>query len=186
MPTSESPTEPTSPTTAQPVSPPSDEPPSTRRRWRTRLTLLATAGLAAWFFGNLYEAVVFSPNWVVDNPDQLLDLNRFFRRTSPTWYVVPLLASLGLIWALQATNRESGLAAGHRRAGLLAAAAFGLNLYIVTTIIPVLFGPDVALRTADELTAAAWRWNVLNVARMGLVAAAGWQVFTLYRMLDRL
>jgi len=29
-----------------------------------RLTLTAVIGLAYWLFGNLYEAVVFSPNWV--------------------------------------------------------------------------------------------------------------------------
>src|SRR5690349_24243115 len=43
-----------------------------RQKW---LTLVAVLGLAYWFFGNLYEAIVFSPNWVTDTPAQMTRLN---------------------------------------------------------------------------------------------------------------
>src|SRR5215212_5573590 len=65
------------------------------------LTLATVVGLAYWLFGNLYEAVVLSPNWVVDSPAQLTRLNEFFVVTSPTLYFVPLaLAALALVFVI--------------------------------------------------------------------------------------
>ncbi len=142
-------------------------------RWRRPVTLVALFGLAFWFFGNLYEAVVFSPNWILDSDLQLQRLNAFFVRTSPTTYFlsVPPVAVL-CSWVLAVWPGE-GLAAGrYRRAGAWSVAAFAINALIVAWIIPQLFGPEVDRATADELRTWAWRWNALNVARMALVAGA--------------
>lgn len=48
------------------------------------VTLGALLGYLHWFFGNLYEAVVFSPNWVLNSPAQMERLHGFFVATSPT------------------------------------------------------------------------------------------------------
>jgi hypothetical protein len=55
-----------------------------------RITLIAMPGLLHWFFGNFYEVIVISPNWVVDSPIQMKRHNEFFVNTSPTIYFVPL------------------------------------------------------------------------------------------------
>jgi hypothetical protein len=149
------------------------------------LTLLAVWGLAYWFFGNLYEAIVFSPNWVVDSPAQIKRLNEFFINTSPTTYfvIVTQLATL-TVWLLLWLNRERGLRRDYRRAGFLALAAALLNVYIVAVLIRSIFGHDSAL-DADRLHTYLWRWNALNLLRMALVAATAVYLFSAFRKLDR-
>lgn len=150
-----------------------------------RLTLVALLGLAHWFFGNLYEAVVFSPNWVVDSVTQMRRLHEFFVNTSPTLYFVPLTqAATVLVWVLLAINRDRELKPDYRRASLFALASTALNAFIVATVITKLFGADY-LSHADELTSYCWRWNILNVLRMTLVATTAVYVFNAYRKLDR-
>jgi hypothetical protein len=155
------------------------------RRLQKALTLSAVLGFVWWLFGNLYEAIVISPNWVVDSPAQLARLNAFFVHTTPTAYFIPVvpLATL-LAWALWGSNREVALKGDYRRAAALAAAAMAVNAFIVSTLIVRLFGDDF-LAHAAELHAYAWRWNLLNVVRMALVAATAWQLFRAFVKLAR-
>jgi hypothetical protein len=155
------------------------------RRWRARWTLLATLGFAHWFFGNLYEAVVFSPNWVLDSASQLTRLNEFFVRTSPTLYFVPVISvAAPLAWGLHATNHDLALRSTYRLSSLFALLAVALNTFIVATVITRLFGDDYAVHSG-ELNGYAWRWNVLNVLRMALVAATTGYLFSAFRRLER-
>ena len=152
---------------------------------RRGLTLLALLALAQWFFGNLYEAVVISPNWVVDSPRQLTRLNEFVVRTHPAVYFVPA-SVIGpiLVWGLTGLNRDPALTPSYRRASFFAALAMLLNAYIVATIVRKLFGPGY-LAHPDDLGTSCRRWNILNVARMTLVAAASVCLFGAFRKLDR-
>lgn len=153
-----------------------------RQKW---LTLAAVIGLAYWFFGNLYEAIVISPNWIVDSAEQLTRLNGFFVNTGPTLFFVPLtFVATALVWMLLLVNRDSELRVHYRKASLLALALTVLNIVIVTTLVTRLFGADY-LSYADELSTYAWRWNVLNVIRMLLTAATAIQLFGAFRKLDR-
>jgi hypothetical protein len=153
-----------------------------RLKW---LTLAALLGLAHWFFGNLYEAIVISPNWVVDSPAQLTRLNEFFVRTSPTLFFVPVtpIATV-LVWVVTLLNREPATARNYARASLFIALAMLLNALIVTTLISKLFGSDYLSHTR-ELQAYAARWNILNVCRMSLVATSIVYLFSAFRLLDR-
>lgn len=153
-----------------------------RQKW---LTLVAVLGLAYWFFGNLYEAIVFSPNWVTDTPAQLTRLNEFFVNTSPTLYFVPLtfLAVL-LTWVLLAINRDPALRTDYRRAGAVALLLMGLNALIVATIVTKLFGTDF-LADPHRLSSYVWGWNILNLLRMALTATTAALLFTAFRKLDR-
>jgi hypothetical protein len=146
------------------------------------LTLLGLIGMLQWLFGNLYEAVVISPNWVVDSPAALDRLHGFFVRTTPTTYFVPftLLAPVA-IWAAFALHRSPEL----KRASAFAAAAAALNAFIVTTIVMKLFAEDYRSYSAIELHALCVRWNVLNSVRMALTAATIFFAFAAYRALDR-
>lgn len=150
-----------------------------------RLTLIAILGFAHWFFGNLYEAVVFSPNWVVDSPRQMTRLNEFFVTTSPSWYFVPLtLGATVLVWALLATNRDATLARHYRWAGLFALLSAALNAFIVATVVTKLFGRDYSSHS-ELLSSYCRRWNILNVFRMVLVATTTVHLFGAFRRLDR-
>ncbi|GAA2635527.1 hypothetical protein SMC26_08345 [Actinomadura fulvescens] len=150
-----------------------------------RLTLTAVIGLAYWLFGNLYEAIVFSPNWVRDSPDQFTRLDGFFTVTGPTLYFVPLTPLvLVLVWLLWWRNRDEDLVPDYRRAALAALILTALTAYIVAAVVSQMFGAD-ALARPENLNAAAWRWNVLNIVRMILTAATAWFMFNAFRKLDR-
>ena len=149
------------------------------------LTFAAVMGLAWWFFGNLYEAVVFSPNWVIDSPAQLQRLNALFVTTSPTAYFVPITpAAVLLAWGLMLGNRQQALQSDYRKAGVLGALAMALNAFIVATLITKLFGADFASH-GEALSTYATRWNVLNAVRMVLTAATAAYLFSAFRKLDR-
>jgi hypothetical protein len=156
-----------------------------RRSTQKRLTLVAVLGMAWWFFGNLYEAIVFSPNWVVDSPAQFTRLNEFFTVTGPTLYFVPVtVLATGLTWILLWLNRDDDVMADCKRAGMSALVLTVLNIVIVTRVVPNLFGDDY-LSHAGTLTAYAWTWNILNVFRMALTATTAYFLFNSFRKLDR-
>lgn len=149
------------------------------------LTLLAVLGLLYWFFGNLYETIVISPNWIVDSPAQMQRLNHFFVRTSPTLYFVPLtqIATL-LVWLVWLINREDYLKRDYKMAAIFAAFSTLLNFFIVSTIVIKLFGDDFMTR-ADQLNTLCWRWNVLNTFRMIVVFTTTHFMFQAFRKLDK-
>jgi hypothetical protein len=149
------------------------------------LTLTTVVGLAYWLFGNLYEAVVFSPNWVVDSPAQLTRLNEFFVVTSPTLYFVPLaLAALALVFVAAWLNPVGELAPLYRRARLLAVLDVALNAVIIPFVITRMVGPGYREHLADA-TALAWWWNGLNLVRIALTAGTAALLFSAFRTLDR-
>jgi hypothetical protein len=154
-------------------------------RLQRRITLLTVLGMAYWFFGNLYEAVVFSPNWIDDSPTQFARLDGFFTNTGPTLYFVPLTQlATALTWLLWWRNRDDEVRTDYRRAGLASLALTTLTAAFVGLVIPRMFGAD-ALANPAGLQPAAWTWNVLNVGRMILTATTGWYLFQAFRKLDR-
>jgi hypothetical protein len=156
-----------------------------RNRLVKWLTLVGTLGLAHWFFGNLYEAVVISPNWIVDSPAQLTRLNEFFVRTSPTLFFIPVTPiAAALVWLTTALNRERAVARSYQRASIFIALAMALNTLIVSTLIVHLFGEDYHAHAA-QLQTYATRWNILNLLRMALVATTIVYLFQAFRQLDR-
>ncbi len=151
-----------------------------------RLTLFAIIGLSYWFFGNLYEAIVISPNWVVDSPTQMKRLNEFFVTTSPTIYFVPLtqIATV-LVWFLLWKNKVNSIRLELKRASIFAVLVTILNTIIVSTVVLKLFGTDFE-KYGDFLTTLTWRWNVLNFFRMVLVGMTIYYLFNAYRKLDKM
>jgi hypothetical protein len=149
------------------------------------LVLLSLLGMLHWLFGNLYEAIVFSPNWVLDSPAQLDRMHALFARTSPTAYFVPIsfLAPV-LAWIAHLGNREESAARHFRRASAFAFLASALNAFIVVTIVTVLFGEDYRAHSDVELHALCVRWNLLNAVRMVLSAASAFYLFAAFRKLD--
>lgn len=146
------------------------------------LLLLALIGLAWWFFGNLYEAIVISPNWVVDSPAQLTRLHGFFVVTSPTAYFVPVtLIGILLMWIALFIGRR---VLPHRTAILAAAVSVVLvivTVIIVSVLVEGLFGPGY-LDHPEALHSYTWWWNAANVLRMALTATCGILVWKLLHL----
>ena len=95
------------------------------RRYQYGFTLAAMLGLAQWFYGNLYEAIVLSPNWIQNSEVQMHRLNDFFTRTGPTLYFVPLTQiATALVWVLWFGNDRPELGRNYRRAGVFAFAVY--------------------------------------------------------------
>jgi hypothetical protein len=148
---------------------------SFQKQW----TLAAIIGLAYWFFGNLYEAIVISPNWIIDSPMQVKRLNDFFVTTSPTLYFVPITQIATIL------NKEKSVQSDYKIAGVLAVLVTFLNIFIVSTIILKIFGNDY-LQYGEYLNVLCWRWNILNFFRMILTFLVMFYLFNVYRKLDKL
>lgn len=151
-----------------------------------KLILITIIGLLWWLFGNWYEAIVISPNWVVDSPTQMKRLHEFFVNTTPTVYFVPvtILANV-MVWVVYFLNRTDIVRSDLKRASIAALVASAINAFIVSTIITKLFAPDFA-RFGDELSVLTQRWNILNIFRMITVAITIVFLFRAFRKLDRL
>jgi hypothetical protein len=155
-------------------------------RFQQKLLMASIFGLAWWFFGNMYEQIVISPNWVVDSPEQMMRLHEFFVVTTPTIYFVPItqLATV-LVWGIYFLNKSEIVKPDLKRASFFALLATLLNAFIVTTIVLKLFAGDFE-KYGSYLTTLTWRWNVLNVLRMALVGITIHYAFNAYRKLDRI
>ncbi|MBW0101141.1 hypothetical protein [Pseudonocardia sp. KRD291] len=145
--------------------------------------VVSLVGFAWWFFGNLYEAVVISPNWVTDSPAQLTRLHEFFVVTGPTLYFIPANpVAVVVFWAALVIGRRvlpRRLAAAALVASVLLVA---LTAVIVAVLVRGLFGADY-LDHADRLVDYARWWNVANAVRMALTATC---LVLVWRMLRRL
>lgn len=153
-----------------------------QKKW----TVISLLGLAYWFFGNLYEEIVFAPNWVVDSASQLKRLHDFFINTSPTMYFMPItqLASIA-VWMIWWLNKVDIVKRDYRTASLFILLATLLNVFIVSTIVAKLFALDLE-KHGEYLTTLCWQWNILNVLRMVLVYIAIHHLFNGYRKLERM
>lgn len=144
--------------------------PAERGARRRRSALVATVGLAAWFFGNVYEGAVGLPQLLVwarrDRPAGLLAVGspvRYFAPLAP-----PVLASTGISLAQDWRVGEDRGVVAARTACLLGALA--LSGYLIRTVnVPLLAGRSPGALDGTELSA---RWHQVNAARVVLVGVA--------------
>jgi hypothetical protein len=140
----------------------------------TRWAVVARVGLACWFFGNLYEAVV-------DVPGLLADARAGRARPvlapgSPVRYYAPTLPPT---LAATATTLIRAGRAGHRGRAVTAAAALASAAAMTAWLVP-----NVNLRllragspmSASERRHLVRTWHRLNAARMGALAIVWWSL----------
>ena len=153
-----------------------------RKNW----TLFAIIGFAYWFFGNLYEAIVFGPNWIIENPDQLKLLNDFFINSSPTLYFVPMtLIAAITVWVLTFTNKVAVVKRDYRMASIFAFIVTALTSFIVGFVLSKMFGPSFYENPAEG-SYYGDLWNKLNAVRLVLEIVTLYYLFNAYRKLDKL
>lgn len=140
---------------------------------RRILMYFTVFGIAMWFFGNLYEAVVIGPNIAGDTKEQLRTFQQFTVVTNPVYYYIPLtqIAAVTLIvWFVRTPWR-----APEKRslfiASLAEIAAVALSIYIIVKLNMTLFFGSLG-ETPDELHRLALQWNLLNLIRVGVTALA--------------
>ncbi|MGH3722880.1 MAG: anthrone oxygenase family protein [Mycobacterium sp.] len=140
---------------------------------RRILMYFTVFGIAMWFFGNLYEAIVIGPNIAGDSKEQLKAFQQFTEVTNPVYYYVPLtlVAAITLIvWFVRTPFRAP------EKVSLLLAcvaeiAAVILSVYVIVKLNMTLFFGSLG-ETPRELHDLALQWNVLNLVRVVLTAVA--------------
>lgn len=149
-------------------------------------TLFSIFGITYWFFGNLYEAIVFGPNWAIKDPNHLKHLNDFFVNSSPTVYFIPmtLLAAIS-IWILTFFNKIETVKREYRMASILALIITVMTSLIVGLVLSKMFGPGY-FENPSEGSFYGMLWNILNALRLLLEVATIYYLFNVYRRLDKL
>lgn len=140
--------------------------------WLTGFTI---AGLAHWFFGNLYETVVFTPNTLGDPASALTHWNAFMRVSNPVWYYIPLSPLTFLASATAyglGRNQEPVLRRWLLRTMLLTTLATILTVYIVTQInLNVFFSGMDLEANRDRVNAMIWHGIPFGLTRLVAVGA---------------
>ena len=148
----------------------------------TNLLLFALLGIAMWFFGNLYEAIVIGPNMLSNSIVRINHWQGFFAVTNPAFFYVPVpqLATVVLIVLYFKTSKQKvALKKLLKLATIFQVVSILLSVYIITQINFKLFFGDLG-KYADQVPSMALLWNILNVTRVFLVGIALVFVFKAY------
>jgi phosphotransferase system glucose/maltose/N-acetylglucosamine-specific IIC component len=130
------------------------------------VTFFGLFGMALWFFGNLYEGIVFGPNWKMDNSDQLHHLNQFFLQSSLKFYFIPMtVLTVLVIWAVTLWDKIEIVKLDLLKASILALIISILSAYIVGFVLSQMFGPGF-YNNPEEGGYYGKLWNILNLVRM--------------------
>ena len=149
-------------------------------------TLFSLFSIAYWFFGNLYEAIVFGPNWNQDDPEILHHLNSVFVQSSPNAYFVPMTLFAALsVWIVTFLNKIDAVKKEYKIASILTLIITVLTSLIVALVLSKMFGPEF-YENQSEGSYYGTLWNYLNVVRMILEAATIYYLFNIYRKLDKI
>jgi hypothetical protein len=146
------------------------------------LLLFSLFGIAMWFFGNLYEAIVIGPNMLTDSMVRMGHWQNFFVFTNPAFFYVPVpqLATVILITLFFKTDpQKTELKRLLKLANIFQVTSIMLSVYIITQINFKLFFGDLT-KYANSVYSMALLWNSLNFIRVCLVAAALTFVFKAY------
>ncbi|MUM15843.1 DUF1772 domain-containing protein [Mycobacterium sp. CBMA271] len=140
---------------------------------RRILMYFTVFGIAMWFFGNLYEAIVIGPNIAGDSKEQLKAFQQFTEVTNPVYYYIPLtqIATITLIVWFVRTPRKAPEKLSLLMACIVEIAAVALSGYVIVKLNMTLFFGSLG-ETPSELHQLALQWNLLNLIRVGLTAVA--------------
>lgn len=149
------------------------------------LVIFALFGMALWFFGNLYEAVVIAPNLLVDSTTKAHAWQVFFTVTNPVFFYVPLgpLAVVAMIILyIKMRSRDRLLERYLRIALIFGLSGLLLGVYIITQINLKLFFGNIE-ELAPRLHGLAVQWNILNGIRVGCLLVVIIYLFKSYNWL---
>ncbi|HXS37169.1 MAG TPA: hypothetical protein VN721_10745 [Flavipsychrobacter sp.] len=134
------------------------------------LLLFSLFGVAMWFFGNLYEAIVIAPNMLNNTIEKMHAWQAYFVVTNPAFfYALSPLATIALLIVYVKTSKQkTELKRLLRFASIFQIIAYALSIYIITQINLKLFFANLN-DNPDQLHTKAVLWNILNIIRIILV-----------------
>ena len=157
-------------------------PDNSYRRW----FLVALFSTCALFFAELFEQIVFVPNWLIgDVPKNVLHFRGFKHVADPGMYYGPfaILAILSHVVLLRAKDAFS---AEQKKAILSSLVAFlivlGVTAYVIATINVPIF--DKGLVPNEQLTSKLTLWASLNMLRIVLPGYALYKLVSLLKFKD--
>lgn len=140
---------------------------------------LALGALAALCFGELFEQIVFVPNWLVGDVAQNVAHFRAFKHTSdPGAFFFPA-AVLSLIAHAVLWRRRAEFAEPARLGVRASFAMLLLTAALTAYVIPMLNLPlweQTPVLGEAALHAMLWEWAVINVFRIALPAYGIWRL----------
>jgi hypothetical protein len=146
------------------------------------LLLFALLGITLWFFGNLYEGIVITPNLLIDPIGKMYNWQKFFTVTNPIFFYIPLvpIAVLTTIVLYFKTPKEKIVLKRHLKyAAIFLIFALGVGIFIITQINFRLFFGNIE-KISGEIYKLAVLWNLLNIVRVILLAFTIYHVFKAY------
>jgi hypothetical protein len=146
------------------------------------LLLFSLFGIAMWFFGNLYEGIVITPNLLKDSIQKLHDWQDFFVISNPIFFYIPLapLATFIIIFLYLRTSVAKLILKKHLKvATIFVLLAFALGIFIVTQINLNLFFGDLKKYT-EIVYKISLLWNILNAVRITFLSITLYHTFKAY------
>ena len=130
---------------------------------------------AMWFFGNLYEEIVDTPNLLAHAVEARAMWRQYHALTNPVYYHVPnTLVALAVLALVHACGRQHFTSEGARffkRATAFSLLGVGLTVAIVTTLNFSLF-LGTQLLPAPSIQWLVLTWLIGNGLRLGFVGTA--------------
>ena len=128
--------------------------------------------MALWFFGNLYEEIVLTPNHVKDAYTKLKNWSNFFTVTNQIYYYVPFThLSVIILWVLWAKSTNETEKRYLKKASIFGTLGSVLTVVIVTQLnLKLFFGNLDQYR--DQLSTLSVVWLVGNAIRLYLVGSS--------------
>src|ERR1700761_4727160 len=110
----------------------------------TRLLSFAIFFLALWFFGNLYEEIVITPNQLSNSYEKLQHWQHFFTETNPMYFYVPFTQlAVVVICILYIKIHDSVQKSFLRKASIFGILGILISVPIITQINVKLFFGDL-------------------------------------------
>lgn len=146
--------------------------------------IIAILAISALTFGELFEQVVFVPNWLIGNVDENMEHFRKFKHTAdPGMFYFPITI-ITIIAHLMLLRKASVLTSIQKKAVKISltlfAIVFALTIYVIVMInIPVI---DNGILAGEAQKAKIQLWAVLNVFRFVLPAYGLYQLLSLVKL----
>jgi hypothetical protein len=157
------------------------------RKNYSNLLLFSLLGICLWFFGNLYEGIVITPNLLTDSIKKIYHWQQFFTITNPVFFYIPFvpMAIVTTFFLYFKTTKETPiLKRALAYAAIFLALALGLGIFIITQINLKLFFGNME-KCSPDIHQLSVLWNILNMIRVILLAFTVYHVFNAYIFIQK-
>ncbi|MEI5908074.1 hypothetical protein WAK64_13520 [Bacillus spongiae] len=156
-----------------------------KNRGKDRVWLfVAFLSMCALLFGELFEQIVFVPNWLIgDVPTNMMHFREFKHTTDPGMYYFPI-AIIVIISHIRLLFKSSFLTIVQKKAVktslLLFSIVFVITIFVIVGInIPVI---DQGSILDEQYSSKLTLWAILNMIRIILPAYALYKLSTLFTL----